>query len=319
MAIAGFNYKELAAELAKQAVALVPEDIPMPEKKYIITLINNFCIISGKSLNDDPNIKFDASQATIITQFIGEWAFHKSIDLIRGGIPPQLRDPIMQKLAFAIFEEAKLALIKKLPDEQVVNLVENKVNQVFGAEIQGYVQKGAITPEQAQNVLQQSNIDSMAQKENEVVAKFSNKKILKLVAMAMILKKMPQEKVKAILDSLDPHDVKFIIDHMKVENLENKIDKSIVLESLYDIRRELPEPKEINVEKVMRKLNRAVSLSKPQVIEAVIKQERSNVKNFIYDQKFPTLSVFTPSMLQIISDYLEEKLNDYKEKPSENK
>ena len=319
MAIEGFNFKELAATFAQQAGEIIPADISPQDKKYVLNLITQFCMISGDSLNKDANLGFDATQATIVTQFIGEWTLHKSLDLIRGGVPMQLRNPIMQKLAFAIFEEAKSALIKKLPDEQVINSVEKKVNQIYQAEIALLAQKGAIPQETAQNALSQSNIDEMAKKENEVVAKFSNKKILKLVSIAMILKKMPQDKVKAILDSLDPHDVKFIIDHMKIENLENKIDKTIVLESLYDMRKELPEPKEINVEKVMRKLNRALSLSKPQVIETIIKQERPNIKNFVYDQKFPTLSVFTPSMLQIISDYLEEKLNDYKEKPNEDK
>ncbi len=319
MPIAGFNYKELAANFSQQAAQFIPADISPQDKKYILTLITQFCMISGESLNKDPNLNFDASQATIVTQFIGEWTLHKSLDLIRGGIPPQLRNPIMQKLAFAIFEEAKACLIKKLTDEQVISSVENKVNQIYQSEINLLSQKGAISQEMAQNALSQSNIDEMAKQENEVVAKFSNKKILKLVSLAMILKKMPQDKVKSILDNLDPHDVKFIIDHMKIDNLENKIDKTIVLESLYDMRKELPEPKEINVEKVMRKLNRALSLSKPQVIETIIKQERPNIKNFVYDQKFPTLSVFTPSMLQVISDYLEEKLNDYKEKPNEDK
>lgn len=319
MPIEGFNFKELAATFAQQAAEIIPADISPQDKKYVLNLISQFCMISGDSLNKDPNLGFDATQATIVTQFIGEWTLHKSLDLIRGGVPMQLRNPIMQKLAFAIFEEAKSALQRKLPDEQVINSVEKKVNQIYQAEISLLAQKGAIPQETAQNALSQSNIDEMAKKENEVVAKFSNKKILKLVSIAMILKKMPQDKVKAILDSLDPHDVKFIIDHMKIENLENKIDKTIVLESLYDMRKELPEPKEINVEKVMRKLNRALSLSKPQVIETIIKQERPNIKNFVYDQKFPTLSVFTPCMLQVISDYLEEKLNDYKEKPNEDK
>ena len=319
MPIEGFNYKELAANLSQQAAELIPADITPQDKKYILNLITQFCFISGESLNKDPKLNFDATQASLVTQFIGEWTFHKALDLIRGGIPMQLRNPIMQKLAFEIFETAKAAFIKKLPDEEIVKSVENKVNQVYQAEIELLAQKGAIPQELAQNALSQSNIDEMAKQENEVVAKFSNKKILKLVSLAMILKKMPQEKVKSILDNLDPHDVKFIIDHMKIDNLENKIDKTIVLESLYDMRKELPEPKEINVEKVMRKLNRALSLSKPQVIESIIKQERSNIKNFVYDQKFPTLTVFTPCMLQVISDYLEEKLNDYKEKPSEDK
>ena len=111
MPIEGFDYKQFAADLAQQAKAVLPPDLSAEDKKYVVNIVNNFCYLAGEALEKDATVSFDVNQASIVTQFIGEWAFHKSVDLIRGHIDPQFRDAVLQKVAFTVFEIAKQAIL----------------------------------------------------------------------------------------------------------------------------------------------------------------------------------------------------------------
>ena len=121
MPIEGFDYKGFASNLAKQAQEFLmqpdsgaaPSSLTEADKKYIFETVRKFCYMSGEALYNDAQLKFTADQASIVTQFIGEWTFHKSIDLITGKIPPPNRDAVLQILAANIFNTAKLAIIKK--------------------------------------------------------------------------------------------------------------------------------------------------------------------------------------------------------------
>ena len=95
MAIKGFDYKAFALDLSNQAMELiqqpdsgvVPSNLTEQDKKVIIETVRKFCTMAGEALSNDNQIKFNAEQASLVTQFIGEWTFHKSIDLIKGKIP----------------------------------------------------------------------------------------------------------------------------------------------------------------------------------------------------------------------------------------
>ena len=81
--IEGFDHKAFAKNLAGQAGQVVPEDIAPEDKKFVVDIVYKFCFLSGDALIKDETITLDAPQASLITQFIGEWSFHKSIDLIQ--------------------------------------------------------------------------------------------------------------------------------------------------------------------------------------------------------------------------------------------
>ena len=108
MTIKDFDYKGFAENLASQAAELVPREFSQNDKNYVTNTLLNFSMLAGEALyQDQENLGFNADQASMITQIIAEWAFHKSVDLIKSGIPQQFWDPIMQKIAFTIFEIAK--------------------------------------------------------------------------------------------------------------------------------------------------------------------------------------------------------------------
>ena len=98
MATQNFDYEAFAQNLAAQAQDLVPADFDDSQKQYVINTLGNFSLLSGKTIAEDPNLNFNEDQAVTITQIIAEWSFHKSVDVIRSGIPQQYWDGIMQKL-----------------------------------------------------------------------------------------------------------------------------------------------------------------------------------------------------------------------------
>lgn len=163
MAIEGFDYKGFAASMSEQAKTLVPADMEEQHKEYIVKTLGNFTLLAGEALYNDEELKINADQAVFITQIIAEWSFHKSIDLINSGILPQYWDSIMQKIAFTIFEIAKQAVIRKIPQDQLLQAVEHHVVKVYQQSIEELQQKGVIDEDVKNKAVNQSNIDAMAQ------------------------------------------------------------------------------------------------------------------------------------------------------------
>ena len=163
MPIEGFDYKGFAASMSEQAKELVPKELEDREKEYIVKTLGNFTLLAGEALYNDQQLNLNAAQAVFITQIIAEWSFHKSIDLIHSGILPQYWDGIMQKIAFTIFEVAKQAVIRKIPQDQLLQAVEHHVVKVYNQSIEELQQKGVIDEDTKNRAESQSNIDAMAQ------------------------------------------------------------------------------------------------------------------------------------------------------------
>lgn len=310
MPIEGFNYKEFAANLAKQANTVLPEDLSDEDKKYIVNIVNNFCYLAGEALDKDNTLNFNAEQASVITQFIGEWAFHKSIDLIRSKIGKQFRDSIMQKIAFTVFEIAKQAILKNLPQDQMIGVVEHHVKKVYDEALADLQKKGALSPEQFEKASQQSNIDEMAKNDNEAIESASDSKILKLAAFALVLKKLPQDRISTILTKFSPTDAKVLMQYLQIDDLETKIDSNIIMKCIHEMKLSLPEPKKVNINKTLGNFSKVLAATDIELLEQIVFDERNNVKSFILDSS--DKSKFSPWIVQLICKHVEEKINDYK-------
>ena len=176
MAIEGFDYKEFASSMAEQAKELVPADLQENEKEYIVKTLGNFTLLAGEALYNDNSMELTADQAVFITQLIAEWSYHKSIDLVHSGILPEYWDTIMQKIAFTIFEVAKQAVIRKIPQDQLLQAVEHHVVKVYKQSIEELEEKGIINEEIKTRAESQSNIDAMAkQAQDEQIRKQEEK------------------------------------------------------------------------------------------------------------------------------------------------
>jgi hypothetical protein len=309
--IAGFNPQDFAKNLAGQAGQVIPADISAADKKFIIDIVYKFCVLSGDALTKDTALNLDAAQASLITQFIGEWSFHKSIDLLRAKVNPALREGILQRVAFTVFEIAKQAVVKKMPQEQIIPLVEHHVNTCFKQAIEDLKSKGQLDEKVSDNVLHQSNIDSMAKTEVEketVGADMSDAKILKLASLALLIKNFPAEKIKNIISKFNKPEAQVLIQYLKMPDLENKVDSDITARCITEIRKTLPEPKIVTYDRCFRKLCKIVKNSDKNSISNIIKEERPVIRDFVLSAYTKDEAVIPARVAAIICKHLEEKL-----------
>ena len=309
--IAGFNPQDFAKNLAGQAGQVIPADISAADKKFIIDIVYKFCVLSGDALTKDTALNLDAAQASLITQFIGEWSFHKSIDLLRAKVNPALREGILQRVAFTVFEIAKQAVVKKMPQEQIIPLVEHHVNTCFKQAIEDLKSKGQLDEKVSDNVLHQSNIDSMAKTEVEketVGADMSDAKILKLASLALLIKNFPAEKIKNIISKFNKPEAQVLIQYLKMPDLENKVDSDITARCITEIIKTLPEPKIVTYDRCFRKLCKIVKNSDKNSISNIIKEERPVIRDFVLSAYTKDEAVIPARVAAIICKHLEEKL-----------
>ncbi|MBQ4124097.1 hypothetical protein IJD44_10340 [bacterium] len=328
MPIEGFNYKEFANSLSSQAAEILKgsengsASLSPQDTQKLVTLVNKLCIMAGETLNNDSNIKFNSDQAKLIVQFVGEYTFHKYIDMINGKIPEQSRVPIINAIVGQIFNTAKLAIIKNMPDDALLSLIDDKVKQVYSAELQKLIKKGLMSEDQFNNAVNLSNLDNMVQ-ENTDKAKIekvqnaggqvtspNDKKVLKLAALAILLKKLPQDKAEMILNGFSKEDILHINNYMRMTDLENKLDHQLIIKSLKEIKQIIPEPDTVNIEKLLKHYRKMIRNARPDLLSKLAMNERENIKNFILDPRYSAENAFSPFVIQSIVNTIEDKLND---------
>lgn len=320
MGIEGFDYKTFANELSSQADELVPAGFQDFQKNYVINTIRNFSTLCGEAIYNDEKANFTAEQAMLITQIIAEWSFHKSVDIIKAGILPDYWDGIMQKIAFTIFEIGKQMISKGLPQDEILQIVEHHVKKSYQSVLEDLKERKIIDETVFERAAHQSNIDDMMQQIQEEKAQLeseaqientdykANTKILKLASVALLLKQVSQDKVQTILNKFDTKDAQTIIQYMQMHDLEDKVDKNIAIKCLQEIKTNLPEPKHINPNKIISRMNKIFEKLPREKIENIILKERPNVKDFVakaYEGEF----LQTPSKVaNIIVQHLEESI-----------
>ena len=348
MPIEGFDYKGFAASMSEQAKELVPQELEDREKEYIVKTLGNFTLLAGEALYNDQQLNLNAEQAVFITQIIAEWSFHKSIDLIHSGILPQYWDSSMQKIAFTIFEVAKQAVIRKIPQDQLLQAVEHHVIKVYNQSIEELQQKGLIDEETKNKAESQSNIDAMAQQaqaeqdrqrqeqaaeaekaRQEKEQRRANRKQareraanrqpvsipqgitnkqMKLMSLALVLKLMSQDKVTTILNKFDSNDSLAISQYMNMADLESHLDGDLVTDCLKEMKEYLPIKRKLTKENVLGDLLRIYREIPRERIEKVIKNERPLVKRFIAQAYDGEYSDLPLKVAGIVAQYIEESV-----------
>ena len=341
MAIEGFQYEEFSKNLAQQASEVVPPDIQPSDKAYIINLVFNYCMLAGEAINNDTSIQINAQQACIICQLIGEWTFHKAIDVIKSNLPLELRDETLQKVAFTVFEIAKIATVKNIPIQQIIPLVEQHVKRAFDEAIADLTKRGAIDETLAQNAISQSNIDNMAQQQEEAQAQAEpqvqeiqpdeneyqteeempeayteeappsqaqSKRILKLASLALLMKSLPPDKVHSLLRKFNQKDSEMILQYFNMPDLQDKLDSKIAIQCLKEIKKNIPQTKSYSSDKINRKIKNIVNNSAKEKISAIIAMERENIKKIVDATSENKKINLPPRIAAIVCNYLEEKI-----------
>lgn len=131
MTIEGFDYKSLSEVVSSQVKDTVPSDIEDNVREYISQTMKNFVYLSGEALDNNFSDKYTASQAQMICNYIAEWTYHKSVDLAHSDIPQNEWEPILQNIAYVVFEQARDLVSQGLDDSEIYNILESKVEETF--------------------------------------------------------------------------------------------------------------------------------------------------------------------------------------------
>lgn len=336
MAIEGFDYQLFADEMAKQAKELVPQEFNDLQKNYIVKTIANFTKMAGEALYNDTSLNFTAEQASLIAQIIAEWSFHKSIDLINSQILPDYWDGVMQKIAFTIFEVSKQAMVRNIPQDQMLQAIEHHVNKAYVAGLEALEKKKVITSEMREFASKQSNIDAMAKKvQEEQAAQASGQennetpepvqntpaaqqqpqrpatvtgKSVKLLSVALLLKILSQDKVVTILNKFSEQDSQVITQYMQTQNLEAQIDPELACQCLQEIKNYLPKRPKLTEENIVRHMQKLYDRTSRDKIEKLIKYERPYVKRFIssaYDEEYYKIPL---RVAGVIAQYVQDSI-----------
>lgn len=341
MAIQGFDYKGFAQNLAQQALELIPKDFNDNQKNYVANTLLNFATVAGQALYDDESLGFNLDQAVMITQIIAEWSFHKSVDLIRSGIPQQYWDPIMQKIAYTIFEIAKNAFHQNLPQDQCLQLIEHHVKKTYLDCIAELKDKNLIDEGLMEKAASQSNIDAMmqqqaaaeqaaqAQAQEQPVSQGqgipsvqsgaqmpagvaplgADAKVLKLATLAMLFRKMRQEKVQTILNKFNPDDAQSVIKFMGMPDLDSKVDPGAALRCLQEIKTNLPKANQnVTPAKVISKIQNVAQYLDKSQMEHTLRLERTKVKRFVFSALEGEYYDMPPKVANIIATHLEDSV-----------
>ena len=340
MAIEGFDYKGFAQNLTQQALELVPPEFNDAQKQYVANTLLNFSTVAGEALYNDTSLNFNADTAVLITQIIAEWSFHKSVDLIRSGIPQQYWDPIMQKIAFTIFEVAKQAFKQNLPQDQILQLIEHHVRKTYVDSIAELQQKNLITEELRDRASKMSNIDDMMQQAaaQEQAAQQAaaqqqatgapvqggvpqpvqggvpqpqnqaQPKIFKLATLAMLFQRMKEEKVQTILNKFDPADASSVIRFMEMDDLNKQVDPRIAMRCLQEIKMSMPQTKDVTPSKLIQRIQNISQYVDRAQMEQILKLERQRVKRFVFNALEGEFYEIAPRIGNIIASHIEDSV-----------
>lgn len=317
MAIEGFDYKEFAQMMSSQAGELVPKNFNEMQKDYVVKTLTNFTLLAGEAISNDTKLNFNADQAVFVTQIIAEWSFHKSIDLVHSGIMPEHWDGVMQKIAFTIFEIAKQAIQKNIPQDKTLQLIEHHVDKTYKEAIEDLEKRGIISSEISQQAASQSNIDDMArqvqeQEEAERAAAEAQAQAqaqapdiphetvgappapaqtgtrvaagdrpMRLKAVAMVLKLLDKKRADEVLSQFSPEVADELKKLTKTPRLEEQVDLRVAKQCLEDLKFILPKKKKLSQDNMVREMDKIFQVHQMEDVESIVKSERPYVKRFV--------------------------------------
>ena len=312
MAITTLNAQEFAKDLAQQAINYVPADLTDEQKNYVAKKVFEFSLIAGNHLIEKFNQQLDDEQARTIVQFIGEWTFHKNIDIVRAKIPQEHWAEILQQVAFAALQVAIQAFIEKQDQTKIAASIELQVTAVYESCVKNLASAGVIPEDKVNEIISYSNVDSMAKETSGSLVEDEDK-IIKYAAIAIVLKKMSKEKVQSLLSNFSPEEQQKITSYLNIEGLEQKVDPALVYQYLSDLKKNvsnIARPKMTETIAEIKALKK--SFSDEQIFDT-LSYERSLVLDYIETSLFESTSKalkfhFSPYIAKILYNYVKSKL-----------
>jgi hypothetical protein len=219
----------------------------------------------------------------------------------------------MQKIAYTIFEVAKQAFSQKMPNEQIIEIIEHHVNKTYVDAITELKDKGVIDESLMEFAASQSNMNKMAQ---EMQAKAQAEaqaaeggvsqdgqnlpqvaaegtaiqpakpefapKALKLATVAMLFNRMNQDRVQTFLDKFDQNDAEDVAKYMKLPDLTQRVGIENAMKCLQEIKMNLPKASDLAPMKVVKKIKNFASKYSEKELETMLIKERIGVKRLVF-------------------------------------
>ncbi len=333
MPIEGFDYKQFATDLATQANELVPQDFEPFQKEYVVRTLANFSAMAGEAISNDAEAGFNAEQAIFLTQIIAEWSFHKSVDVIRSGIQPEYWDGVLQKIAFTIFDIGKNTIKQNLPQDKILELVEQHVLKAYEAALEELQQRGIIDEELKEKAEKQNNLNALveqveaeqaAQKEVEMQQQAAtqqnvpqaqgvpqggdDRKLFKLASLALLLRTVSQDRVSTILNKFNPQDAQLVIQYMQMPDLNQRVDANTAIQCLKEIKTNLPSKRSTSPNQLLFRINNALGPYPRDKVEIFLNPERINVKRFVTSALNNELYELPPKVANVIAQHIENSV-----------
>lgn len=170
MPIEGFDYQLFAKDLSEQAKKFVPSELDDSQAIYVINKVREIMKLYGEKISNE-KIVFTNRQAMFISQTMGEWSFHKTIDLIKSEVNLEYINIILQKINDVIYELIKHMMKINIPEEKILNQVENKINEVYKAELYKLKKINVINNVVYNKALKQSSIDDFVEQSQKMEEK----------------------------------------------------------------------------------------------------------------------------------------------------
>lgn len=183
------KYTNFINNIIEQMTPLMPDDVNELQKNYLISNIKKSATMLASSMEEDEEFsRLDFEEQCFYIQVMGEWSFHKEIDLFRSGIPAKYWKVVMQKIWFAMWEVMYACVKNEAPKEVVLSLVERFVNRTYRDAVEELKEEEIIDEETEEKAKEQSNIEQMAQelrRERNINDRF--KQILTYLVLLIII------------------------------------------------------------------------------------------------------------------------------------
>ena len=315
MPIQDLNPQDFAKNLAQQAGTYVSADISEENKQYIVKKVYEFCYITGDHLLKQYKEQFTDADAVVVIQFIGEWTFHKANDLITAGIRHEFWDTILQQIAFSALKSALHAHSEGYDQAKAAELIESQVAEAYKQCINHLVKAKAIPEDKVEEILAYSNVDKMAQEaaKNEAEHFEDDEKTLKYIAIALMLRKMPPEKVNNILNNFDEAEKQKILACFQIDNLETKVEPIVINQYIEDLKRNISLNAKPDCSEIMKSFKSLQAKYGDEEIINITMFERPKIQEFLSaclleDGSNVTKVELSPHIVKILYSYLRSKL-----------
>ena len=313
---ADLNVEEFAKNLSGQAAQAFPPELPDNIKRIVTQVVYEFIKIAGNALNGEEH-QYDINESVLICQLVGEWMYHKGIDNYKNQIPQEYWKPILQQIAFAIFETAKNSVLAGENQDMIIDKAQAAVETSYRGMIEQLAKENKLT-KSVDEIMNQSNLNDYVEqnyKEQELEPK-QEEKSLKLMTMALFFKSLSPEEVGKMVRLLGEDERREILTYINMPDLERLIDPVIYNQYLEKFNNFMPK---VQIKKkkasMYGKITEALSCLSENEFYKIIANERKNVKNFllrVYNGKMSEEEIFPLDLANEIAEFAAHKVKDRK-------